>query len=102
MKAAHNRVQHGLDRRNPASRSERLLLKATEVAATLGVSKNHVWKLHAMGRLGPLPLRLGRSVRWRRQELEEWIAADCPPRDKWLATRERCRKRPEKSGILYS
>ena len=82
--------------------TERLLLKAVEVADILGVSKNHVWKLHAMGQLGPLPVRLGRSVRWSRQELAEWITAGCPPRDKWLATRERRRKRSNKSGILSS
>ena len=61
-----------------------LLLTAEELAGLLRVSRSHVWKLHAMGRL-PLPVRLGRAVRWNRTEIEEWLSAGCPPRDKWLA-----------------
>ena len=27
----------------------------------------------------PRPVRVGRSVRWRRQELEDWIEGGCQP-----------------------
>ena len=35
---------------------------------------SHVERLNASGRLGPRPVRLGRLVRWRRDELEAWVA----------------------------
>ena len=66
---------------------ESLLVDAAQAAALLGVSRNMVWKLNATGRL-PIPVRLGRCVRWRRNELVDWINADCPARDRWLWTRE--------------
>lgn len=60
-----------------------LLLKAVEVAGFLRVSAATFWKLHSMGKL-PLPVRIGaRVVRWRREELESWVKAGCPNREKW-------------------
>jgi excisionase family DNA binding protein len=49
-------------------RLARLGLSAAEVAELLGISRRHVWKLLASGRL-PEPIRLGRSVRWLRDDL---------------------------------
>ncbi|UCC30848.1 MAG: helix-turn-helix domain-containing protein [Phycisphaerales bacterium] len=65
---------------------ECVALSAGQVARLLAISVRHVWKLHASGRL-PVPIRLGRSVRWRRQELLAWLDADCPPRDRWEAAK---------------
>ena len=62
--------------------SDSAVLTANAAAALLGISERHVWSLHASGRL-PRPIRLGRSVRWRRGELLEWLDAGCPPRDRW-------------------
>lgn len=59
-----------------------MLLSVVQVAAMLGVSRAHIWRLHTAGHL-PAPLRLGRAVRWRRSELEAWLAAGAPHRDKW-------------------
>lgn len=64
-----------------------LLLAAAAVAQRLGISERHLWAMHSSGRLGPLPLRFGRAVRWIAAEIEAWIAADAPPRDRWLAMR---------------
>ena len=36
---------------------------------------------------GPLPVRMGRAVRWPRQELVEWFNAGSPPRCRWQAMR---------------
>ncbi len=64
------------------------LLDRPGVAALLKVSRSFVQKLHDTGRL-PMPVRLGRAVRWRRDELLAWIDAGCPSRDSWEAQRGR-------------
>ena len=61
---------------------EPLLLPADEAARLLGISRGHLYKLHASGRL-PEPVRLGRAVRWSRRELEDWLAAGAPSRAQW-------------------
>ena len=53
------------------------LLTVGDVARLLAVSPRTVIRLRAAGRL-PEPVRLGRSVRWRRDDLEDWIGAGCP------------------------
>lgn len=60
----------------------KLAISADEVAELLGISRAHVWKLTGTGRL-PKPVRLGRAVRWDRKNLEAWLAAGAPPRDRW-------------------
>jgi excisionase family DNA binding protein len=47
------------------------------VAELLSCSTMHVRRLADAGRM-PAPLKLGHLVRWDLNELEEWIAADCP------------------------
>jgi len=69
---------------------EPVLLDARHVAALLSVSARQVWRLNATAMI-PTPVRIGRSVRWRRDEIDAWVAAGCPPRDRWEATRERSR-----------
>ena len=64
-----------------------LAVDAAELAKLLKVSLRHINALNATGRL-PRPIRLGRSVRWPREELVAWIAAGAPSRDEW----ERIRK----------
>jgi len=59
------------------------LLGVRAVAAMLGgCSTRHVFRLADAGRM-PKPVKLGSLVRWRRAELEAWIGAGCPPRDRW-------------------
>lgn len=72
---ATNQGQTGL-------RRERALLSADEVATLLSISIRHVHKLNVSERL-PRPLRLGRAVRWRRDELLAWLAAGAPSRARW-------------------
>lgn len=66
---------------------ERLALPAAEVAKLLDISERHLWALHSSGRL-PLPVRLGRAVRWNLDELRGWLAAGCPDRSTWAQLRE--------------
>jgi excisionase family DNA binding protein len=60
------------------------LMTAKDVAVALSVSKRHVWRLAASRQL-PAPVRIGRLVRWRAEELNAWIAAGCPTRERWDA-----------------
>jgi excisionase family DNA binding protein len=60
------------------------MLDADGFAELLGVSTRHVRRLVDAGKC-PQPVRLGRSCRWPRQNVEAWIADGCP---------SNCRKRP--------
>jgi excisionase family DNA binding protein len=65
-----------------------LLLSADDAAALLGIGRSHFYGLHSSGRLGPMPVRLGKRSLWRRDELENWVASDCPSRQQWQARRD--------------
>jgi excisionase family DNA binding protein len=54
------------------------LLDVRAVAKLLGCSTRHVYRLSDGGQM-PAPLKLGALVRWRRQAIEDWIAAGCKP-----------------------
>ncbi len=68
---------------------ESIGLAAADAAAMLGISESHFYNLHKTGRLGPLPTRMGRTVRWSRAELVAWFNAGTPPRKKWIEERKR-------------
>lgn len=62
----------------PVSAVDAELLDVRGVAALLGeCSTRHIYRLADSGRM-PRPIKLGNLVRWRRTELEAWIAAGCP------------------------
>lgn len=54
------------------------LLDVRTVAAMLDCSARHVYRLADAGRM-PRPVKLGALVRWPRTELNDWLAAGCPP-----------------------
>ena len=56
---------------------EPLLLKAEEVAALMAISTRTLWRLVSVDSF-PQPVRIGGSVRWRKSEIENWIASGCP------------------------
>ena len=68
-----------------------LLLDAKQSAGLVGVSRAHLYAMHSSGRLGPLPIHLGRRTLWRREEIESWIRKSCPSRDVWLEIQKGCR-----------
>lgn len=54
-----------------------VLIPASRVARMLQVSTRTLWRLCAAGKvIGPV--KIGRNVRWRRDELMRWIADGCP------------------------
>ena len=66
------------------SKIEAALLDAREAAAMCGISRSLWLALHNSGGI-PLPVRLGRRVLWRKEELSAWIKAGCPSRQVWHA-----------------
>jgi predicted DNA-binding transcriptional regulator AlpA len=76
----------GADRPNPAPAAAPLLVPARAAAALYGVSLATWHRWHAGGRV-PAPVRIGATVRWRREELAAHIAAGCPARREWEARR---------------
>jgi len=68
-----------------------LLLTDVQAANLAGISRATWHRLRSAGKLPP-SVRLGRSVRWRRAEIEEWIAAGCPDGRTWIALRGSARR----------
>jgi excisionase family DNA binding protein len=53
------------------------MLGIRDVAALLRCSTRHVHRLADRGAM-PAPVRLGALIRWRRDAIDQWIAAGCP------------------------
>ena len=62
------------------------MLTAETAGALLGMSAKALRRADQVGKV-PAPMRIGRNVRWRRQELMEWMEAGCPDRATWRAIR---------------
>lgn len=54
-----------------------LLMTAEDVAEIMRVSTRTLWRLRAKGRI-PQPLLIGASLRWRRDEVMQWISEGAP------------------------
>src|SRR5262245_20899631 len=61
----------------PADALAAALLDVQAVAQLLDCSTRHVYRLADAGRMPP-PVRLGALVRWRRADLDAWLADGCP------------------------
>lgn len=57
-----------------------LLLTVQEVSHLLGISVRKIQRMKSLGRF-PKEVRIGGSVRWRRHDVEQWIADGCPKLD---------------------
>lgn len=64
-----------------------LMLTAELAGALLGMSAKALRRADQADKI-PAPMRIGRNVRWRRQELIEWMEAGCPDRPTWRAIRD--------------
>ena len=71
---------------NESGRNNPLAFSAQQLAERLGVSLRHMRRLDSAGKL-PKPVRLGRSVRWPVTEIEGWLKAGAPDRQRWQAMR---------------
>ncbi len=52
------------------------LMSARQVAELLNISTRTLWRLKSAGRL-PAAIRIGKSIRWRREDLDTWIEEGC-------------------------
>ena len=60
------------------------LVTAQECADWLRITRGHLYRLRDCGAI-PSPIKIGRSLRWRRSDLTLWFRAGCPsevPRSK--------------------
>ena len=55
------------------------LMDAADLAALLRVSKATVWRLRENLKLPPAIALTSQCLRWRRSDVESWLAAGCPP-----------------------
>jgi len=60
-----------------ASPGEPLLITAEEFADLMQVSVRSIWRLRSAREI-PEPLRIGGNIRWRREEVRQWIESGCP------------------------
>lgn len=68
-----------------------LLIPDAAAAALAGVSRAHWHRLRSAGKLPPA-VKLGRAVRWRREEIVAWIDAGCPDGRTWGAMKATSRR----------
>ncbi len=64
--------------------TEPLLIGIEALAKLLQRSAPSLCRDDLAGRL-PAPVRIGRSKRWRLDEIREWVAAGAPEREAWKA-----------------
>jgi len=57
-----------------------LLLDYKAVCQLLSIRPTHFFDLRASGKFPVKSVRLGRSVRYPRAEIERWVEAGCPVR----------------------
>ena len=53
------------------------LMDAAALADLLCCSTRHLYRLCESAKM-PRPIKLGRLVRWRREEIDRWIEQGCP------------------------
>jgi predicted DNA-binding transcriptional regulator AlpA len=63
------------------------LLLTAKQAARLCAKSERTWRTWDAAGWIPCPVRIGRSVFWRLDELHQWTVAGCPRRAEWEATR---------------
>lgn len=73
-----------------ATSTTQRLLRDGELARVMNISKSLVHKRNRMGLL-PMPIRIGRVLRWDANEIQAWIDAGLPSREQWIAIKEALR-----------
>ena len=58
-----------------------VLIDTAEAARLSGCGERSFWRWSRSG-VAPAPIKIGAAVRYRRQEILDWIAAGCPRVDR--------------------
>ncbi len=69
------------------------LICDTALAAYLSISRRKIWDMNARDSL-PIPVRLGRSVRWRKEDIDLWVEQGCPDRKQFEKAKRSLKKGP--------
>ena len=68
---------------NTVNNENKKLMTVQDVAERLNCSSRLIYSMKSYGRM-PLPIKLGKLVRWNRDAIEKWIADGCPSHAKTL------------------
>ena len=68
---------HSLAERSPDSECVQLI-SAERFAEMIEISQRTLWRWLSARRV-PVPIKVGGTVRWRLQEIKDWIAGGCQP-----------------------
>lgn len=72
----------------PVLSEQQLMVGATQAARMLSISRTLFLSMASSGELGPKSVKFGRRRLWSVADLEKWIAADYPGRDRWVQMQE--------------
>lgn len=75
-KHTENQGEKGRDWRTTQRRYSEPLIDVRAVAEMCGVSVWLLYKMAGNGRM-PKPIKIGRLLRWKRRDVERWIAGGC-------------------------
>lgn len=65
------------------------LITILEFCERIKISRSNFFSMRDSGRIGPEQIRFGtRSIRFRADEVDAWIAAGCPSRSEWIRVYE--------------
>ena len=59
------------------TRQNTQLLTAKALAKILSTSVRSIWRYRSSGRL-PKTVKIAGAIRWKQQDIEQWIALGCP------------------------
>ena len=59
------------------TQTEKLISANTIAKEILGISKRSFWRLRAQGKIGPKPIKIGGSLRFKLSSVLKWIEWDC-------------------------
>ena len=72
----------GRDKKRVLPIERRFVLRPAQLAGVLGLDRGTIYRWARLGALPP-PIELKGMRIWRRKEIEDWLAAGCPPARDW-------------------
>jgi predicted DNA-binding transcriptional regulator AlpA len=60
------------------------LIDVQKLMDLLSYKRSTLYTAMRNGRIGPMPIRISKNLRFREYEVSEWIRLGCPPRQVWI------------------